>query len=112
MKNFSAIAESLNLNCLFEAHNEEEIEKILCCSPKIIGINNRNLKTFEVSLKNTQILAEKIPSECVIVSESGIASNDDMKFVRQCGADAVLIGETLMRSNDIFGTLQALREGV
>lgn len=112
MKNFSAIAESLNMNCLFEAHNEEEIEKILCCSPKIIGINNRNLKNFEVSLKNTQILAEKIPSECVIVSESGISSNDDMKFVRQCGADAVLIGETLMRSNDISGTLQALREGV
>lgn len=112
MNRFRELAESLGMNCLFEAHNEKEIESILKCSPKIVGINNRNLKTFEVSLENTAKLAGFIPKECVIVSESGIASNADMKKVRECGADAVLIGETLMRSGNIADTMKMLRDGI
>lgn len=111
MNNFRELAESLGMNCLFEAHNEEELENILKCSPKIIGVNNRNLKTFEVSLENTKRLAAMIPDNCVKISESGIKDNADMKFVRECGADAVLIGETLMRSGNIGETLKALRYG-
>ncbi|MGN0621006.1 MAG: indole-3-glycerol phosphate synthase TrpC [Porcipelethomonas sp.] len=112
MKQFSTIAHSLGMDCLFETHCEEELESVLKCSPKIVGINNRNLKTFEVSLENTKKLASKIPPECVIVSESGIADNSDMKTVRQSGADAVLIGETLIRSDNIAETMKTLRAGV
>lgn len=112
MNSFRELAESLGMNCLFEAHSEEELKSILKCSPKIVGINNRNLKTFEVSLENTKRLASLIPESCVIVSESGITSNEDMKFVRESGADAVLIGETLMRSGNIAETMKALRAGV
>lgn len=111
MNRFRELAESLGMNCLFEAHNEEELESILKCSPKIIGINNRNLKTFEVSLENTKKLAAMIPESCVTVSESGIKDNTDMKYVRKCGADAVLIGETLMRSENIAETMKMLRDG-
>lgn len=111
MNNFRELAESLGMNCLFEAHNEEELENILKCSPKIIGVNNRDLKTFEVSLENTKKLAAMIPDSCVKISESGIKDNADMKFVRECGADAVLIGETLMRSGNIGETLKTLRYG-
>lgn len=112
MKHFKEIAEGLGMNCLFESHNEEELESVLKCSPKIVGINNRNLKTFEVSLENTAKLSSLIPENCVLVSESGIAGNSDMKTVRAAGADAVLIGETLMRSGNIKDTMNALRKDV
>lgn len=112
MFKFRKLAESLGLECLFEAHNKEEIEKILKCEPKIIGINNRNLKTFEVSLENTEKLAEFVPKECVLVSESGISDNNDMKYLKKCGADAVLIGETLMRSGHVEETIKELRNEI
>lgn len=112
MLRFRELAESLDMNCLFEVHNDAELESVLKCSPKIVGINNRNLKTFEVSLENTKRLSPAIPDECVIVSESGIKNNHDMKYVRDCRADAVLIGETLMRSGNISETMLMLRDGV
>lgn len=112
MKRFKDIAEELGMNCLFEAHNEKELESILKCDPKIVGINNRNLKTFEVSLDNTASLSKMIPDKCLLVSESGISDNDDMKKVKSAGADAVLIGETLMRSENISDTLKSLRKHV
>ena len=112
MFKFRKLAESLGLECLFEAHNKEEIEKILKCEPKVIGINNRNLKTFEVSLENTANFAEFVPKECVLVSESGISDNNDMKYLKRCGADAVLIGETLMRSGNVEKTIKELRNGI
>ena len=82
------------------------------CDARIIGVNNRNLKTFEVSLDNSANLMKLIPDSCVKISESGIATNEDMKKVRSAGADAVLIGETLVKSNDIKGTMKTLRAGV
>ena len=112
MKHFKDIAEGLGMNCLFEVHNEEELESILKCSPKIVGINNRNLKTFEVSLENTVRLSKMIPDKCLLVSESGISVNNDMKKVKSAGADAVLIGETLMRSGNINDTMASLRKDV
>jgi indole-3-glycerol phosphate synthase len=97
------------LQCLCEVHTEEEFEKILPFTPDIVGVNNRNLKDFTVSLTNTErlvpIIKDKLPN-AVVVSESGIASVDDYKRVRGAGADAVLIGETFMRSKnlkDLFG---------
>ena len=91
---------------------EEELQKVLTFNPDIIGINNRNLKTFKVDLLTTERVRKNVPCETVLVSESGIKDNNDMKTVRALGADAVLIGETLMRSNDIASTLHKLREDV
>ena len=106
------IAHGLGLECLAEVHNQEELNRVLEVGFQIVGINNRNLKTFDVSLETTAQLASYIPNECVIVSESGITTNQDMKTVRSHGADAVLIGETLMRSSHIAETMAALRKQV
>ena len=97
---------------LAETHNEEELERVLSLDFEIIGINNRDLKTFDVTLETTARLAEKIPKGKIIVSESGIRNNEDMKSVRRYGADVVLIGETLMRSGSIEKSLAELRAGV
>ena len=112
MIEFQELAHTLNLQCLVEVHNQEELEKVLKFTPDIIGINNRNLKTFEVDLNTTEKVRKNVPRETILVSESGIKGNTDMKTVRELGADAVLIGETLMRSNDITATLHDLRKGV
>lgn len=112
LKNFKAAAGSLGMDILAETHDENELERVLSLDFDIIGINNRNLKTFEVTLETTARLAGMIPKGKVIVSESGIKDNADMKTVRSYGADAVLIGETLMRSGNIGATLTALRENV
>lgn len=112
LRYFKAIAGSLGMDILAETHDESELERVLALDFDIIGINNRNLKTFEVTLDTTARLAGMIPQGKVIVSESGIKDNKDMKTVRSYGADAVLIGETLMRSGNIGATLSALRENV
>ncbi len=112
LKRFGDTARSLGLDILAETHDESELERVLALDFDIIGINNRNLKTFEVTLETTAKLAGMIPEGKVIVSESGIRDNTDMKTVRSYGADAVLIGETLMRSGNIGATLTALRENV
>ncbi len=112
LKRFGDTARSLGLDILAETHDESELERVLALDFDIIGINNRNLKTFEVKLETTARLAGMIPEGKVIVSESGIRDNTGMKTVRDYGADAVLIGETLMRSGNIGATLTALRENV
>ena len=112
MRQFYQYATELGLHCLFEAHNEAEMQQILDCGAKICGINNRNLKTFQVDLATTQHLAAMVPKDCILVSESGMQSHDDLKTVRQYGADAVLIGETLMRSGNVATAMQTLRENL
>ena len=106
------LAYSLELEVLVEVHDQEELESIRFLEPEILGVNNRNLKTFAVSLDTVAKLKPYAPEHAVFVSESGIRTSADMKMVRQLGADAVLIGETLMRSGDAAKTLQALREDV
>ncbi|MBS7007173.1 indole-3-glycerol phosphate synthase TrpC [Anaerostipes sp.] len=106
---FRRLAESLGLYCLTEVHNEEELDKVIRCKCDIIGINNRDLKTFHVDLDTTKNLAAKIPYDAVLVSESGMKDGADIKTVREYGADAVLIGETLMRSDNIKMTIDELR---
>ncbi|NSL52289.1 indole-3-glycerol phosphate synthase TrpC [Calidifontibacillus erzurumensis] len=92
-------AAELGLDSLVEVHSPEALEGILnLFTPKIIGVNNRNLKTFEVDLKQTEIIAQMIPKDSLFVSESGIFTYDDIKRVRKAGADAVLVGESLMRA--------------
>ncbi|MBD8070246.1 indole-3-glycerol phosphate synthase TrpC [Bacillus sp. PS06] len=86
------------VECLVEVHSRETLERILAIfSPKILGVNNRNLKTFETNLIQTKELVEYIPKESLLVSESGIHTSEDLKRVAQYGANAVLIGEAFMR---------------
>ncbi|WP_295215327.1 indole-3-glycerol phosphate synthase TrpC [Ruminococcus sp.] len=106
------LAYDLGLEVLVEVHSREELEGIAFLQPEILGVNNRNLKTFAVSLDTVSQLKPFAPADAVFVSESGIRHNADMKQVRALGADAVLIGETLMRSGNIPRTLAELREGV
>ncbi len=109
---FLTLAKSIGLAALVEVHNQEELDKALACKASIIGINNRNLKTFEVSLRTTKALAHEIPKDCIIVSESGIMSVQDALFLKDCNVDALLIGEMLMKSPDIKEALISLREGI
>lgn len=106
------LAHGLGLSVLTEVHDLDELNKVSFIEPEILGVNNRNLNTFEVSLDTVQKLKPYAPDNAVFVSESGIKSNEDMKMVRSLGADAVLIGETLMRSENITSALHSLREGV
>ena len=108
MKEYLKIAQSLDLAVLAESHCEEELDSVLDTGCEIIGINNRNLKTFEVSLETTVRLAQRVPKGYTVVSESGIKDNSDIQLLRSCGADAVLIGETLMRSGDIGPSMREL----
>lgn len=107
------LAKTLGLSVLGEMHTVEEMQEYaLDREGMVIGVNNRNLKTFEVSLDTVQKLKPYAPDGAVFVSESGIKTNDDMKMVRSLGADAVLIGETLMRSESITDKLKELRKDI
>ncbi len=106
------LAYSLGLDVLAEVHSPEELDAISFVKPKILGVNNRDLKTFNVDLSTVSRIKPYAPNDAVFVAESGIRNNEDMKMVRALGADAVLIGETLMRSGDITAELKKLREGV
>lgn len=111
LRDFFELAHSLELDCLVEVHTPEEVERAQKLQPRLLGVNNRNLKNFEVDLGHTaQLAALREPGQ-LFVSESGIKTNADMRTVQANGADAVLIGETLMRSDSITDTLHALREG-
>ncbi len=105
------LADSLGLHCLVEVHNELELQRVLNFDVKVIGINNRNLHTFEVSLQHTAALRPLIPDGIRLVSESGIHSRDDMIQLAEWGVDAVLVGESLMRAPSIAEKIQELRGG-
>jgi indole-3-glycerol phosphate synthase len=95
------LAKSLQLDVLVEVHNLPEMEQALDLKADIIGINNRNLQTFEVDLKVSEALAEEIPNDCVAVSESGIKTVEDVRFLKAQGINAILVGETLMRAPNV-----------
>lgn len=111
---FGELAHSLELDILAEAHNEEETNRLISLGFEIIGVNNRDLKTFEVNLETTERLRKIVPADRLLVCESGIKDNGDMRFAADCGANGVLIGETLMRSGlaGIPKCMRELREGV
>lgn len=105
------IADGLGLSCLVEAHDQEEIVSALSAGARMVGVNNRDLKTFEVDLSNSLRLRKYVPKGVLFVSESGIKTFADVQALRDCGADAVLIGETFMRSADKKTELAELRGG-
>jgi indole-3-glycerol phosphate synthase len=99
-----------NLEVLVEVHDEEDVEKALLLGPRLIGINNRNLKTFEVNLDVTERLVPLVKhTGAYVISESGIFTESDAEKVRNAGAHGVLVGESLMRSLDLSGNLHELR---
>jgi indole-3-glycerol phosphate synthase len=100
LNSFVKITEELNLSSLVEVHNEEEVKMAVQAGAHIIGINNRNLKTFTVDIDTSARLRSRIPANIITVAESGIKSPEDVRIVKDHGFDAVLIGESLMRSTD------------
>ena len=101
---------SLGLAALVEAHDETEIRSAVAAGAKIIGVNNRNLKDFSVDLGNAARLRDLIPPDRLYVAESGVTGPSDAAALRRLGADAVLVGEALMRSEDRPGLLSKMRE--
>lgn len=103
------VASITGMQCLVEVHDEKELERALEAGAKMIGINNRNLKTFEVDLNTTGKLINRIPRDRVVVSESGIKTVEDMKYLKSVGVDAVLIGESFMRAPSVLDKIAELR---
>lgn len=103
------LTKSLKMDALVEAHDETEVDLAVDLGARIIGVNNRNLKNFTVDVKNSLRLRERVPRDIVFVSESGIKTREDTIRLAICHVNAVLIGETLMRSADKKKALDALR---
>jgi len=93
---------------LVEAHTAKEFENACNTGADIIGINNRNLDTLKIDLNTTKDILEKSNSQKVIISESGIESPDDIRFLHKCGADAYLVGSNIMKTDDIQQAVQNL----
>ena len=104
LKEYIELAESLNMDALVEVHTKEEVERALNASAKIIGINNRNLKDFSIDLNNTLKLRRIIPENILVVSESGIHNEEDIKFLREVAIDGILVVESFMKSQSIAKT--------
>lgn len=109
IKEYIDICDQLRLSALMEAHDEAEVQTALNAGARIIGVNNRNLKDFSVDTENSRRLRELIPRDVLFVSESGVQNADDVNRLRDIGADAVLVGETLMRAADKKSMLNHLR---
>lgn len=109
---FRELSDELGLTALVEAHDEQEVERALKAGARVLGVNNRNLNDFTVDTENSRRLRELIPADVLYVSESGVQSADDIRLLRDIGADAVLIGETLMRAPDKAAKLAELRGDV
>ena len=109
IKAYRELAESLGMSALVECHDEAEIERALKSGAHIIGVNNRDLKTFKVDVSTSLRLRKMVPDDCVYVSESGIKDAEDIKKLYENKTDAVLIGETLMRAADKKAAIRHLR---
>ena len=111
LKKFIEICDELGLSALVEAHTAAEIVKAVEAGARIIGVNNRNLQTFEVDIENSIRLRELVPRDIIYVAESGIRTREDIRRLQSAGINAVLMGEAFMRSENKKGLLEALRRG-
>ena len=108
LNELSGLAHNLEMDVLIEVHDEQELERALRVPNKLIGINNRNLHTFETTLNTTISMRDKIPSDCLLVSESGIHTPDDVKLLQDNGVNAFLVGEAFMAADDPGAKLKEL----
>ena len=108
IQHYLELAKELDMDCLVEVHSETELKKVLQTNAHIIGINNRDLATFKTDLETTLRLRPLIPAGKIVVSESGIKSRADVEKLMKEGVDAILVGETLMKSDDISSKLREL----
>ena len=109
LEDYRLLAESMGMNALVEVHDRNEAERAVSSGASIIGVNNRDLKTFKVDLGNSIALRDAIPDSVVAVSESGIRTGADVSRLRDAGFDGVLVGEAFMVSPDKRSTMEALR---
>lgn len=109
LRKFIKLADDLGMSALVEAHDAQEVEKALLAGARVVGVNNRNLKTFEVNIQNSISLRALVPKSCVFIAESGIRTYEDIRELSQNGTDGVLIGETLMRRSDKKEALDELK---
>ena len=109
LKRYIGICDKLGLSALAEAHDEAEIQTALAAGARIIGVNNRDLRTFEVDIHNSERLRSLVPEHILFVAESGIKTAADIQVLREAKVNGVLIGETFMRSSDKKGMLKELR---
>ena len=108
LNEFYKISKKFGLEALVEVHNENELERALNIEPEIIGINNRNLDTFQLDLSIIEKLIPKIPEDIIVVAESGVQTPQDVKYLLRCGADAVLVGTAIMKAEDISAKTKEL----
>ena len=105
-----AAATEYGMDALFEVHDAEELDRAMALGPKLLGINNRNLRTFETTLDTTRALMQAVPDNVLLVSESGISNGDDVRGLMDDGIPAFLVGESLMRKKDIVQATKNLIE--
>jgi indole-3-glycerol phosphate synthase len=110
LKELLALTHKLGMQALVEVHTEAELARALACHPRIIGVNNRNLQTFEVDFDNTARLRQLIPAEVAVVGESGLKTAADVKAMQMIGVDAILVGETLVKSKDVYQAARIMVE--
>jgi indole-3-glycerol phosphate synthase len=101
LEDYLGLAGRLGLDVLIEAHTYKELDRVLLTGARLVGINNRDLATFKVDLQTTLELLKDIPDDCIVVSESGINTREDVLMLHKAGVDAILVGESLMREKDI-----------
>lgn len=111
IRNFITKAAQLDMDCLVEVHDDEELSRALKAGAQIIGVNNRNLHTFEVDLQVSENLIPKIPKDKVIVVESGIKTHEEVTRFQELGAHAVLVGETFLRHEDVGKKVREVMQG-
>lgn len=109
LENYLALCEDLGLSALVEAHDADEVRAAVSAGARVIGVNNRNLADFSVDTDNSRRLRELVPDSVIFVSESGVSCREDIVKLEAAGADAVLIGEALMRASDTAAKLRELK---
>lgn len=111
LEEYLGIAEELGLSALVEAHDEEEVGRAAEVGARLIGVNNRDLKSFSVNMENSIRLRAAAPDNCLFIAESGVRTPADTRALRTVGVDGILVGEALMRAENKAELLQALRKG-